>query len=153
MYTHSLSTSLISVVVVGCYSVVLLLIRRQGLNVVHSDKSLFGHGKLCILVRFGSCCRMVIRLIVSCTFFLCLLCVLYMDVYQIVCGAAEEGQIDMCHGQLLIDRGESEIEFHNNNNNNIIITFVLKLLCSSTGLPSKRVKVITVLRTQFENIY
>lgn len=92
MYTHSLSTSLISVVVVGCYSVVLLLIRRQGLNVVHSDKSLFGHGKLCILVRFGSCCMSdgypfdcVLHL------FLCLLCVLYMDVYQIVCGAAEEG--------------------------------------------------------------
>lgn len=94
MYTHSLSTSLISVVVVvGCYSVVLLLIRRQGLNVVHSDKSLFGHGKLCILVRFGSCCMSdgypfdcVLHL-----FSVFAVCIIYGCVSNCVCGAAEEG--------------------------------------------------------------
>lgn len=112
MYTHSLSTSLISVVVVvGCYSVVLLLIRRQGLNVVHSDKSLFGHGKLCILVRFGSCCMSdgypfdcVLHL------FFCVCCVYYIWMCIKLCvEQRKRGQIDMCHGQLLIDRGESEI--------------------------------------------
>lgn len=50
-----------------------------------TESSVFLYGSVLVV------CRMVIRLIVSCTFFLCLLCVLYMDVYQIVCGAAEEG--------------------------------------------------------------